>query len=201
MNPTDRPTRTHNNPDAQKFHGSISSKIRLQAGGWEGIRKNLSLCSGCVLYSMPTRLAVGLRQSDLNQSLDIRPEILRSTPGSPFSSCLFDEPKAKKKLGYMNHYDRAEALSSQDIHQESALINNGGDKATQNREVEPIAKTPPQYGLQAGNSPGRSAESSIHSPGSGCSSGKFSQAYSPKRARAFWSRALAASISVSKGPP
>ena len=30
---------------------------------------------------------------------------------------------------------------------------NGGDKATRDREVEQIAKTSPQFGLQAGNSP------------------------------------------------
>jgi hypothetical protein len=55
--------------------------------------------------------------------LDIRPEILRSFLGSPFSSCLFNKPKAKKKLGYMHTDDRTQSPSSQDYSRESDMGN------------------------------------------------------------------------------
>ena len=113
MNPIDRHTRPTMIPMHRNSMYDLL-EMRLQAGGWEGM-SNQSMHPDYAFCSTPTRLAVGLRQSGLDRCLDIRPEILRSFLGPPFSSCLFNEPKAKKKLGYMNKHDRIEALSNQDI--------------------------------------------------------------------------------------
>lgn len=109
----DRPTRATIIP---MHRNSMSNLLEMSAGRRLGRHtSNQSQGSDYAFCSTPTRLAVGLRQSGLNRCLDIRPKILRSFPGSPFSSCLFDEPKAKKKLGYLHAHDKAAPASSQDI--------------------------------------------------------------------------------------
>jgi hypothetical protein len=122
MNPTDRHTRAAVIPIHRNSIYDLL-EMHLQAGGWEGM-SNQSTHPDYAFCSTPTRLAVGLRQSGLNRCLDIRPEILRSFLGSPFSSCLFNEPKAKKKLGYMDKHDRIKGLSSQDVFRMCTAIIN-----------------------------------------------------------------------------